>query len=232
MSELPDDLRELVHKARREEEPNDEDRRAVRRAIGAHCLAAGVAVSSATVVAHAGAAAKGSLLAGLATYTTIGFTVGAVSVGVLSAVTREPAPRAPAPSASAAPAVRATRTGAAVTTSSAPAPSALAPSPTSTPSARFPSPTPALSLEDEASGLAAVQRALRDGHPEQALRLVEAQQRSFKGGALDEERAAARVLALCDAGRRAEARQAAARFLTTHPSSPIAARVSARCLEK
>jgi hypothetical protein len=87
-------------------------------------------------------------------------------------------------------------------------------------------PSSASSLRAEARGLAEVQRALRDGQPNEALRLLEAQQRSFKAGVLDEEREAARVLALCEAGRVAEARKAADRFVVAHPNSPSAARVS------
>jgi outer membrane protein assembly factor BamD (BamD/ComL family) len=74
-----------------------------------------------------------------------------------------------------------------------------------------------------------VQRALRDGRAEEALRLLAEQDKTFARGALHEERAAARVLALCSAGRTAEGRAARDRFLATYPRSPAADRVRSSC---
>jgi hypothetical protein len=51
----------------------------------------------------------------------------------------------------------------------------------------------------------------------------------FPSGALAEERDASRVLALCAAGRAAEARVIATDFLAKHPRSPAASRVRASC---
>jgi hypothetical protein len=86
-----------------------------------------------------------------------------------------------------------------------------------------------LALEAEARKLAEVQRALRDRRPHEALRLLNEQDRAFPSGALGEERAAARVFALCEAGEDAQARALAAQFLLAHPSSPFAERVQATC---
>jgi hypothetical protein len=46
---------------------------------------------------------------------------------------------------------------------------------------------------------------------------------------MTEERQATRVLALCAAGRTAEARTAGKAFLDAHPASPAAQRVRASC---
>jgi outer membrane protein assembly factor BamD (BamD/ComL family) len=74
-----------------------------------------------------------------------------------------------------------------------------------------------------------VQRALRDGRPDEALRLLAEQERKYARGALHEERAASRVIALCAAGRVAEGRRARDRFLSSYPNSPAADRVRASC---
>jgi hypothetical protein len=89
--------------------------------------------------------------------------------------------------------------------------------------------TSAPALGAETHALAAVQQALRDDRPEQALGLLEAQERTFAQGVLQAERAAARVLALCAGKRLAEARAAAAEFLREYPDSPVADRVRASC---
>lgn len=89
--------------------------------------------------------------------------------------------------------------------------------------------TPDASLAAESRALGDVQRALRDAAGERALQLLDDQDRRFVQGALSEERAAARVLALCAAGRVASARQAAAAFVARHASSPLRARVLAAC---
>jgi hypothetical protein len=94
---------------------------------------------------------------------------------------------------------------------------------------RRPASTAAPSLELETRAFGDVQRALREGRPGDALRLLAEQEHAFARGALHEERAAARVLALCAAGRIAEARSARERFLASYPQSPAAERVRASC---
>ncbi|HEY6728660.1 MAG TPA: hypothetical protein VI197_31830, partial [Polyangiaceae bacterium] len=76
--------------------------------------------------------------------------------------------------------------------------------------------------------LARVQRALRDGDATTALALLDDQDRRFRGGSLAAERAAARALAGCAAGR-GQARARAERFVAQHAGSPLAERVQ-RCL--
>ncbi|HXK19685.1 MAG TPA: hypothetical protein VNG33_17865, partial [Polyangiaceae bacterium] len=55
------------------------------------------------------------------------------------------------------------------------------------------------------------------------------QNREFAGGALGQEREAARIMALCAAGRVAEGRAAAERFLSTHAGSPVGAHIRSSC---
>jgi hypothetical protein len=66
-------------------------------------------------------------------------------------------------------------------------------------------------VHDELSAVRRAQSVLAAGHPAQALRLLEAYGEANPGGNLLVERELTRVLALCELGRRAEAREAAAR---------------------
>ncbi|HET9955866.1 MAG TPA: tetratricopeptide repeat protein [Polyangiaceae bacterium] len=84
-------------------------------------------------------------------------------------------------------------------------------------------------LSEEARALAEAQRALSRGAPRVALSLLAEQSQAFPTGALREERAAARIFALCASGDAARARSEAARFLRNSPHSPLAARVRAAC---
>jgi hypothetical protein len=74
-----------------------------------------------------------------------------------------------------------------------------------------------------------VHAALRGGRPEAALSLLDRAGRGLEGGPLAEEAQAARVSALCQLGRVAEARAATDRFLISWPSSPLATRLRGRC---
>ena len=87
---------------------------------------------------------------------------------------------------------------------------------------------PVIPAEDP---LAAETRRLREAHgalqagdPQKALALLGEQ-----GGQLGEERAAARVLALCQMGKVGEMEAARATFLREHPRSPLADRVRSGC---
>jgi hypothetical protein len=84
-------------------------------------------------------------------------------------------------------------------------------------------------LMRETEALARVQAALAGTDPDAALALLDEQDRNFPKGQLEEERAAARALALCDAGRLDEAKQARARFEQLHPNSPLTKRVQSSC---
>ncbi len=84
-------------------------------------------------------------------------------------------------------------------------------------------------LAAESRGLVAVQSALTAQNPVLALQLLSAQENEFGSGALGQERAAARVIALCSAGRIADAVAARERFLAAYPNSPLARRVGGVC---
>jgi hypothetical protein len=94
-----------------------------------------------------------------------------------------------------------------------------------------PSPSPSVassagSLSEEAAALQDVSRALADGKTDEALRLLEAQP---AGVLLDEERAAAKIVALCQGGRAVEAEPLRASFRAAHPRSTQRARIESAC---
>ncbi len=84
-------------------------------------------------------------------------------------------------------------------------------------------------LSAETALIASAQAATNRGQAARALELLDEYDRRFERGALGEERAAARVFALCSAGRHAAARTEAARFLERWPRSPQAPRVGQAC---
>ncbi len=85
------------------------------------------------------------------------------------------------------------------------------------------------SLADEVAQLARVQQALRDGQGRAALEAVDAAALRFAHGQLEPDFQAARVLAWCELGQTARARQAADTFLRVHVASPLAERVRDSC---
>jgi hypothetical protein len=97
------------------------------------------------------------------------------------------------------------------------------------PSAATSEPARTVTLTREARALADVQRELREGRNTEALVMLAVQNREFAGGALGQEREAARIMALCAAGRVAEGRPAAERFLTANPGSPVATHIRSSC---
>ena len=112
-----------------------------------------------------------------------------------------------------------------------PAPSAIEPrAPRSEPK-----PPSSAGLRDEIELLKEAQKAIAGGETDRAMSLLDAHADRFKGGALAEERLAARAIALCQAagepGRRAEARRAFSRFLAEAKASPLEPRVRAACAD-
>jgi hypothetical protein len=87
---------------------------------------------------------------------------------------------------------------------------------------------PALQTGAEAELLQRAQEALKVD-PNRALALLNEHAQRFPNGTLAEERDAARVLALCGAGRQEDAAIAGAAFLSAHPDSPLASRVRSSC---
>ena len=90
--------------------------------------------------------------------------------------------------------------------------------------------SPADQLAHEANELREAQQALRSGNPTRALRLLDQQQARYPAGSLAQERSAAQVFALCQAGQVAQARRAALQFESRFPASPLLGRVRAACL--
>ncbi len=87
----------------------------------------------------------------------------------------------------------------------------------------------ATSLAEETRLLARARRALVKSWPKMALGLIREAEERFPNGVLRQERAALRVMALCDAGQLADGRKAAAAFLRTHPRSALRSRVESAC---
>jgi hypothetical protein len=249
MDELSPESRELIELARPGEEPTGADRERVHTALAARIAAAAVAGASVTAGTTAGAKAAGMGAASLfkiAGLVAVVAGVGAGAVAVHRSVT-EPAPSVTAPAI--------VGTAAPIDTAKTPASAqgggaADEPEPTESagdgkepaesaeasrgtgypdtgvPSARASAPS---TLEEETALLRKAQRAMRDGDPERALDLLDEHDEQYANGVLREERQAARVIALCKAGKVAEARAAAARFLAERPNSPLAPRVRNAC---
>lgn len=87
------------------------------------------------------------------------------------------------------------------------------------------------SLAEETRLLDRARRAVVENRPKDALSLLREAQRKFPQGVLRQERAVLRVVALCDAGRVIDGRQAASAFLRTHPRSALRSRVQSACPE-
>jgi len=84
-------------------------------------------------------------------------------------------------------------------------------------------------LEAETRLVRAGVASLHGHDPGRALALFDQHAKEYPSGALAEERAAARVNALCDLGQTSNAQAAAGAFLRDRPSSPLAARVRMAC---
>jgi hypothetical protein len=208
----------LVELARAGDDPSAAQLLSLHGAVAARIAAQGAIAASGTTatgkVASAGALMKGLVVAGAIATGAAGFfalheDAPAPSVAPSAAV--------PRPAATERPALR-------------PEPAATAAATeTPTPPSRAVKPQPGLRLQDEAALLAEVQGALRSGQGGVALSKLESYDRRFPTGMLRAEADAARVFALCSAGRIEKARAAATRFAQRYPSSPAAARVQAAC---
>ncbi len=84
-------------------------------------------------------------------------------------------------------------------------------------------------MAEELALLQRSQLALDQHRTAETLRLLDTYAADYPAGALRQEAAAQRVLALCARGRNAEARAVAASLLRDAPHSPAATRVRASC---
>ncbi|MEM1031006.1 MAG: hypothetical protein AAF928_18805 [Myxococcota bacterium] len=91
------------------------------------------------------------------------------------------------------------------------------------------SPSDQSALAKETALLREAQQRLRAGDPDGALVILDEHQRAHAGGILEEEREAARAVALCRAGRRAEGRAMAAALAQRAPQSPHQGRIRNAC---
>ncbi|HEX6271711.1 MAG TPA: hypothetical protein VFZ53_01660 [Polyangiaceae bacterium] len=234
--ELDRTARDLIAAAREDAPPNElvaeRLRRSVDRALQLPAPPSRSRSRTAPMLAALGAAALG----------------GALYAGELTRGTAEP-PAASQPGPSAAPVSTAPpRVPPAVTHAPAPPPNAVVPealrpsgdpAPSAagtarandTPSGRPEPPRAARSqqLGAEIELLARVNAAVNAGDGRRALELLADYDRRFRPSILGEERAAASVLSLCAAGRKAEARAAAARFARSWPRSPLSGRIASSC---
>lgn len=226
--------REIFDRARRAHDPTPDDRARVRAKLAARIGAGAVAGAGAAKVAGV---TKGTILKVVLSIAIV------AALGAAFVLRRHaPAPEAPAIEA---PVVQAPAPVAPVTSAASPAASAAessaepvaptvesaAPSPSAAPPpvARSARPAASTDLEAEMSLLAGAQAAIQAGDYATAIARLDEHQRQFPRGVLSEERLAARVVALCGAGRVAEARSLGASFLAHHPSSPLAPRVRSSC---
>lgn len=84
---------------------------------------------------------------------------------------------------------------------------------------------PPASLADEMKSAEAIRSASREGRAADAIRLLDEHDARFPNGALSEETLVLRIEAFAKAGRAAEAKALAERFLSERPKSPYAPRV-------
>lgn len=232
MTPLKGTSRSLIAAARPAERPTDEDRARVRARVMAKVAGAGAA-AAATGLAASGASASGAVAAGAGAGVLKAIVVGAIAgICVVGAaeVARPPAPSlAPRPVESApAVIVKSAEIG------NFPPPPVEAPKPSSSapePRAARPEPRPPSSagLREEVEILKEAQRAIAAGETDRAVGLLDQHESRWKGGALLEERLAARAIALCGARKGPEARLAALRFFQEAKGSPLEERVRAAC---
>jgi hypothetical protein len=162
--------------------------------------------------------------------------LGALGLGVLAATSAVVWPRGEAEAPRPVPVMRAPASVASIEigAGAAPAPLQTAPEPpkarplTARPAAATTAVAP--SLRAELSLLSRVQAALQRGDANEALRLLDEHRTSDRQ--LYAERAAARVFALCAAGKTDAARSAASAFAREHPNSLQTSAVARACAEK
>ena len=241
---LSDEARRIVDDARAAYGPSDEDRARVGAMLPLHLAAAAGAATAASTGSSA-AAAPVSVLAGKGVLVglTALFVVGGASVGYWWSTSE--AGRPPAPSAAGGASTPAVRT------TNQPAPPSSPPSATGkisqpqapargnrsrswTLAARAVTATAGVSdpgpdVAGEIALLNQAQRALASGQANTALQLLDRHAREFPRGSLTEERAAARIIALCALGRGTAARAETAAFVRQSPESPLVERVRAAC---
>ena len=85
-------------------------------------------------------------------------------------------------------------------------------------------------IDEEVRLLSQAHAALRAGRPHDALAKLRHHEKTFPQSKLSDARRVARMIALCDSGRRDTARAEAQAFLASRPTSPLASRVRTLCI--
>lgn len=239
MDDMSPELRALTDSARRGDDPTDDDRARVRRALA---LKLGAAALGTSAAASAGSSA--SVAASKGVFVVWWFKVGVAALVVASVttavvVTRPKQSGAPvrvsAPSAVA----RVREAPARMETDVAMTPAVRVETPdaavASAPSAAVVRQTPrareeANDLTEELAALREARRAMAAGEPERALEILDTYARAHHGGVMAVEREGARLIASCAAGR--DVRAEAEAFVTRHGDAPLASRVRAECVDR
>jgi hypothetical protein len=250
MNELSAEARELLREARSFDEPSAGDAERVHASVLAKvgiAVGAGAAVVAATKsIAASPAAALGATLfkvgtavvlaGGLATASYVAWRSPAVNPApVTIAEPRVPHAAPETPDRETASALVPSATSdvpRALEPPVAPPAKAVRARPSAPPAsdrARAPRATP--DLEGEARLLEQADADLRRGDANAALSRLAEHATRYPSGALREEREGVRVVALCRAGREAEGKAAAQRFLARSPHSALATRIRAACGE-
>jgi hypothetical protein len=238
MNELSFGAKTLIARARAADGPGPERRARVKRALVASLVGASATIGTASSVAAAGlpvaAAAKVTLTAGtIALWLGMGAALGTIASApavVVRLVESEPPPGAVQAPPDPAPAKAVVEPAKVVEAPVEEAPSAPPEDQVARPQAKVAEPIVAPpSLSEETRLLEAAQRELASGRPASALELLDEHAARHPGGALTEERTAARVLSLCALGRTDEARRSARAFLAASPRSPLIPRLRGSC---
>lgn len=238
MSGLSPEARSIIEAARGGDDPSPHDRKRVRSSLvlrlGAGAATVGAATSAGTAAAAGASHAAGTgLLVGLLPK-GLAVLSAVTAIGIGAYVAHEPE----APSQEAV---------ASVTVPVSPPPVAsearvpFAPvefqSPTEiVPTVELPrhAAAPAKvpegpSLASEVESLREAHTALREGKANEALDVLDRDAAPADSSALDQERAAVRIFALCRLGQTDEAHRLAGEFLAKWPSSPHAPRIRTAC---
>ncbi len=238
---------EMLALARQAAEPSAETRARVAWAVQTALLVQPVVPAPGSTSPSPAAPTQPAWLATLLPFVAVGVITGAVGVVVGRTLPRpaspdshadvdrlRPVPRAPMP-ASAQPPAR-PMGGKAPTVPLSPVedlPAAPAPrSAARTTDARSPDLAPEPAPDSLSSVVAALQRAqaeLRDGHPLQALLLLNELDRDYPSTVLLEERSAVRVHAQCAISRSPASLAVAREFVRAHPASLYTTRIKRAC---
>jgi len=244
MTQLSPEARRLVQLARAQDEPSPAALNRIERVLAAR-IARGI---GATAAGALWAQSASGVVLGTSKVVGIAMLTGAVSaVGYWALPSLAPTPTAASAASpkvrevTSSPASNAWREQNAVSSAATVIDNSTAPMVASCPHVA-PRPVAALSnatpsapevpdtLREETAELRRAQQALRSGNSELALKLLSQQDQTFRNGVLQQERSAARALALCQSGHKDLARTEAEHFEQRWPKSALVARVRSSCL--